>query len=91
MGLSLEESLEAEPQLKDIVTNPSNPDYDDASEIWEMALKLKALPVIRVNMRWCGIAPTKLTDYSAVMCDADGTARVAQFDKDDVEAAGLVN
>ncbi len=24
------------------------------------------------------------------MCDADGTARVAQFDKDDVESAGLV-
>ncbi len=36
------------------------------------------------------IAPTKLTDYSAVLCDADGTNRVAQFDKDDVEAAGLV-
>lgn len=38
LGLSLEESLAAEPQLKDIVTNPGNPDYDDASEIWEMAL-----------------------------------------------------
>ena len=36
------------------------------------------------------IAPTKITDYSAVLCEADGTGRVAQFDKDDVEAAGLV-
>lgn len=91
LGLSLEESLEAEPQLKDIVTNPSNPDYDDASEIWEMALKLEG--ITRNTGKHAGgvvIAPTKLTDYSAVMCDADGTARVAQFDKDDVEAAGLV-
>ncbi len=91
LGLSLEESLEAEPQLKDVVTNPSNPDYDDASEIWEMALKLEG--ITRNTGKHAGgvvIAPTKLTDYSAVMCDADGTARVAQFDKDDVEAAGLV-
>ena len=91
LGLSLEESIEAEPQLKDIVTNPSNPDNDDASEIWEMALKLEG--ITRNTGKHAGgvvIAPTKLTDYSAVMCDADGTARVAQFDKDDVEAAGLV-
>ena len=91
LGLTLEESIEAEPQLKDVVTNPSNPDYDDASEIWEMALKLEG--ITRNTGKHAGgvvIAPTKLTDYSAVMCDADGTARVAQFDKDDVEAAGLV-
>jgi len=91
LGLSLEESIEAEPQLKDIVTNPSNPDNDDAAEIWEMALKLEG--ITRNTGKHAGgvvIAPTKLTDYSAVMCDADGTNRVAQFDKDDVEAAGLV-
>ena len=91
LGLSLEESLEAEPQLKDIVTNPSNPDNDDAAEIWEMALKLEG--ITRNTGKHAGgvvIAPTKITDYSAVMCEADGTARVAQYDKDDVEAAGLV-
>lgn len=91
LGLSLEESIEAEPQLKDIVTNPSNPDNDDASEIWEMALKLEG--ITRNTGKHAGgvvIAPTKLTDYSAVLCEADGTGRVAQFDKDDVEAAGLV-
>ena len=91
LGLSLEESIEAEPQLKDVVTNPSNPDYDDASEIWEMALKLEG--ITRNTGKHAGgvvIAPTKITDFSAVMCDADGTARVAQYDKDDVEAAGLV-
>ncbi len=91
LGLNLEESIAAEPQLKDIVTNPSNPDHDDAAEIWEMALKLEG--ITRNTGKHAGgvvIAPTKLTDYSAVMCDADGTSRVAQFDKDDVEAAGLV-
>ena len=91
LGLTLEESIEAEPQLKDIVTNPSNPDNDDAAEIWEMALKLEG--ITRNTGKHAGgvvIAPTKITDYSAVLCDADGTGRVAQFDKDDVEAAGLV-
>lgn len=91
LGLSLEESIEAEPQLKDIVTNPSNPDNDDASEIWEMALKLEG--ITRNTGKHAGgvvIAPTKITDFSAVLCDADGTGRVAQYDKDDVEAAGLV-
>lgn len=91
LGLTLEESIEAEPQLKDVVTNPSHPDYDDASEIWEMALKLEG--ITRNTGKHAGgvvIAPTKITDFSAVMCDADGTARVAQYDKDDVESAGLV-
>ena len=91
LGLTLQESIEAEPQLKDIVTNPSNPDNDDAAEIWEMALKLEG--ITRNTGKHAGgvvIAPTKITDFSAVMCEADGTGRVAQFDKDDVESAGLV-
>ena len=91
LGVDLMGAIEIEPQLKDIVTNPSNPDYDDAAEIWEMALKLEG--ITRNTGKHAGgvvIAPTKITDYSAVMCDADGTNRVAQFDKDDVESAGLV-
>ena len=91
LGLYLLESIEAEPQLKDIVTNPSNPDNDDAAEIWEMALKLEG--ITRNTGKHAGgvvIAPTKITDFSAVMCEEDGTGRVAQFDKDDVESAGLV-
>ncbi|HRA91095.1 MAG TPA: DNA polymerase III subunit alpha, partial [Acinetobacter sp.] len=91
LGLDLKQSIELEPQLKDIVTNPSNPDHDDAAEIWEMALKLEG--ITRNTGKHAGgvvIAPGKITDYSAVICDADGTNRVAQYDKDDVEAAGLV-
>ncbi|MBE2171658.1 DNA polymerase III subunit alpha [Acinetobacter oleivorans] len=91
LGVDLATAIDMEPQLKDIVTNPSNPDNDDASEIWEMALKLEG--VTRNTGKHAGgvvIAPGKITDFSAVLCDADGTNRVAQYDKDDVEAAGLV-
>ena len=91
LGVDLKQAIDMEPQLKDIVTNPSNPDNDDASEIWDMALKLEG--ITRNTGKHAGgvvIAPGKITDYSAVMCEADGTSRVAQFDKDDVEAAGLV-
>ena len=91
LGVDLRGAIDMEPQLKDIVTNPSNPDHDDAAEIWEMALKLEG--ITRNTGKHAGgvvIAPGKITDYSAVMCDADGTNRVAQFDKDDVESAGLV-
>ncbi|MFY5900147.1 DNA polymerase III subunit alpha [Acinetobacter pittii] len=91
LGVDLATAIEMEPQLKDIVTNPSNPDNDDASEIWEMALKLEG--ITRNTGKHAGgvvIAPGKITDFSAVLCDEDGTSRVAQYDKDDVEAAGLV-
>ncbi len=91
LGVDLRGALDIEPQLKDIITNPSNPDHEDAAEIWEMALKLEG--ITRNTGKHAGgvvIAPGKITDYSAVMCDADGTNRVAQFDKDDVESAGLV-
>ncbi len=91
LGVDLATALDMEPQLKDAVTNPSHPDYDDASEIWEMALKLEG--ITRNTGKHAGgvlISPGKITDFSAVSCEADGTGRVSQFDKDDVEAIGLV-
>ncbi len=36
------------------------------------------------------IAPTKLTDFTALYCEEGGGNLVTQFDKDDVEAIGLV-
>lgn len=90
LGVDLKQAIELEPQLKDLVTNPANPDYDDASEIWDMALKLEGI-TRNVGKHAGGvlIAPGKITDFSAVYCDEDG-GRVSQFDKDDVEAIGLV-
>lgn len=36
------------------------------------------------------IAPSQLTDFTAIYCEEGSTQIVSQFDKDDVEAAGLV-
>jgi len=36
------------------------------------------------------IAPTQLTDFAPLYCEAGGHGIVTQFDKDDVEAVGLV-
>src|SRR6202007_3318497 len=36
------------------------------------------------------IAPSVLTDFAPLYCDESGGRFVTQFDKDDVEAAGLV-
>jgi DNA polymerase-3 subunit alpha len=91
LGVDLATAIEMEPQLKDMVHNPANPEYDDASEIWEMALKLEG--ITRNTGKHAGgvlISPGKITDFSAVSCDADGSNRVSQFDKDDVESVGLV-
>ena len=89
-GITLSQALEQEPQLKDLISNPDNMDYEDAIEIWEMAIKLEG--VCRNVGKHAGgvlIAPNKITDFSAIYCDDDGS-RVSQFDKDDVEAVGLV-
>ena len=90
IGTDLKQAIEMEPQLKDIVTNPAHTDFDDASEIWEMALKLEGI-TRNVGKHAGGvlIAPNKITDFSAVYCDEEGS-RVSQFDKDDVEEIGLV-
>ncbi len=89
-GISLAEAVKKEPQLKDLLENPDNNDYDDANEIWEMAVRLEG--ITRGVGKHAGgvlIAPHKITDFSAIYCDDDGH-RVSQFDKDDVEAVGLV-
>lgn len=89
-GISLSEALEQESQLKELLSNPDNMDYEDANEIWEMATKLEGI-TRNVGKHAGGvlIAPKRITDFSAIYCDEEGH-RVSQFDKDDVEAVGLV-
>jgi DNA polymerase-3 subunit alpha len=89
-GITLAEALEVEPQLKDLVMNQTGSDYDDVNEIWEMATKLEGI-TRNVGKHAGGvlIAPSKISDFSAVYCDDEGS-RVSQFDKDDVEKVGLV-
>ena len=86
VGMTLEKAYEMEEPLRDFLAVD-----EDAKEIWDMALKLEG--ITRGTGKHAGgvvIAPTKLTDFSPIACDEEGGGLVTQFDKDDVEAAGLV-
>ncbi|HWK54445.1 MAG TPA: DNA polymerase III subunit alpha, partial [Hyphomicrobiales bacterium] len=64
---------------------------EEAQEIMEMAEQLEGL-VRNVGKHAGGvvIAPTRLTDFAPLYCDESGGNLVTQFDKNDVESAGLV-
>ncbi|MFZ5842269.1 MAG: DNA polymerase III subunit alpha [Pseudomonadota bacterium] len=64
---------------------------EDVRAIWDMALKLEGLT--RNAGKHAGgvvIAPSALTDFAPLYCDEAGQGLVVQFDKDDIEQAGLV-
>ena len=86
VGMTLEKAVEQEDDLSQFLKAD-----DEASEIWSMALQLEGVA------RNCGkhaggvvIAPTQITDFSPIYCDEHGSGVVTQFDKNDVEDAGLV-
>lgn len=85
-GMTLEQALEQEAILREFLEHDG-----DAQEIWEMARQLEGL-TRNVGKHAGGvvIAPTKLTDFSPLYCDETGSGLVTQFDKNDVEEAGLV-
>ncbi len=86
VGMTLQKALEQEKQLVEFIQQD-----EEADEIMEMAFKLEGL--IRNVGKHAGgvvIAPTKLTDFSPLYCDENGNNLVTQFDKNDVESAGLV-
>ena len=86
VGITLERAVAEEPQLKEFIDGD-----EDAQEVMEMAYKLEGL-TRNVGKHAGGvvIAPTKLTDFSPLYCDENGEGLVTQFDKNDVETAGLV-
>ena len=85
-GMTLKKAFEVEPLLGEFVASD-----DDAQEIMEMAYKLEGI-TRNVGKHAGGvvIAPTKLTDFTPLYCDESGGGLVTQFDKNDVETAGLV-
>ncbi|GGH94312.1 DNA polymerase III subunit alpha [Pseudomonas fluvialis] len=86
VGMTLEKAYEMEEPLREFLKHD-----EEAAEIWEMSLKLEG--ITRGTGKHAGgvvIAPTKLTDFAPIACDEEGGGLVTQFDKDDVEAAGLV-
>lgn len=86
VGMTLDTALKSEEPLQQFLEEDSQ-----AQEIWDMAVQLEG--VIRNVGKHAGgvvIAPSQLTDFSPVFCDDDGAGLVTQFDKGDVEDAGLV-
>ncbi|MDR0781492.1 MAG: DNA polymerase III subunit alpha, partial [Pseudomonadales bacterium] len=86
VGMTLEKAKQDEPALLEFLAAD-----EEAQEIMEMAEQLEGL-VRNVGKHAGGvvIAPTKLTDFTPLYCDESGGNLVTQFDKNDVESAGLV-
>ncbi|MDX1734535.1 MAG: DNA polymerase III subunit alpha, partial [Halioglobus sp.] len=86
VGMTLQKALEQEEVLRDFLQEDPQ-----AQEIWDMAVQLEG--VTRNVGKHAGgvvIAPSKLTDFSPLFCDEGGGGLVTQYDKGDVEDAGLV-
>jgi len=86
LGITLERALEVEPMLRERYENE-----EDVRELLDTARKLEGLA--RNAGKHAGgvvIAPSALTDFMPQYCEQGGKQMVTQFDKDDVEALGLV-
>jgi len=86
IGITLTKALDQVPEFKELYETD-----DDVKALMDMALSLEG--TVRNAGKHAGgvvIAPTKLTDFSPLYCEQGGGNLVTQFDKDDVEAVGLV-
>lgn len=86
IGITLEKALEQEDELR-----RRYKDEEDVTELFDLALKLEG--ITRNAGKHAGgvvIAPSQLTDFTAIYCEQGSTQLVSQLDKDDVEAVGLV-
>ena len=86
IGITLTKALEQEEQLRTLYEED-----EEVTDLINLALSLEG--ITRNAGKHAGgvvIAPTALTDFSALYCDEEGNNLVTQFDKDDVEAVGLV-
>src|SRR5450830_188387 len=86
LGITLEKAIEKEPQF-----NERREQEEEVNELLELALRLEGL-TRNVGMHAGGvlISPGKISDFSPIYCQANGDSLVSQYDKDDVEAVGLV-
>jgi DNA polymerase-3 subunit alpha len=86
LGITLQDALAEEPQLKQRYD-----EEEDTRAVIDLAMSLEG--VKRNAGKHAGgvvIAPSKLTDFTPLFCEAGGGSIVTQFDKDDVETIGLV-
>ena len=86
VGMTLTKAIEQEPTLKEFLETD-----EQAQEIWDMSVQLEGI-TRNVGKHAGGvvIAPSQLTDFSPLYCDETGAGLVTQYDKNDVEDAGLV-
>ena len=86
VGMTLNKAMEESEELSSFVAG-----NDEVSEIMDMAYKLEGI-VRNVGKHAGGvvIAPSALTDFVPLYTENLGGSLVSQFDKDDVERAGLV-
>ena len=86
LGITLAGALEKEPELQKLYQGE-----EEVKNLIDLARSLEGL-TRNAGMHAGGvvIAPSVLTDFAPLYCDAAGGGVVTQFDKDDVEAAGLV-
>ena len=86
VGMTLGKALEREEALQAFLAEDPQ-----AQEIWDMAEQLEGL-TRNVGKHAGGvvIAPSRITDFSPLFCDESGGGLVTQYDKGDVEDAGLV-
>ena len=88
--VSLAKAYEMESQIGEMMKDGN--DGESVQELWSLAEPLEGLSR-NVGMHAGGvlIAPGKLTDFCPLyIADGDDATPVSQFDKDDVEAVGLV-
>ncbi|MEO6186487.1 MAG: DNA polymerase III subunit alpha [Steroidobacteraceae bacterium] len=86
LGITLEQALEKEPELAKL-----NRTDEEVRTLMDLALALEGLTRnAGTHAGGVVIAPSVLTDFTPLYCEAGSNSVVTQFDKDDVEAAGLV-
>ncbi len=87
LGMTLTKALQESEAFQEIYQQD-----EEARELIDMALKLEGL--VRNPGKHAGgvvIAPSDLTDFTPLYCDeSDENSLVSQYDKNDVESAGLV-
>ncbi|MGJ3493927.1 DNA polymerase III subunit alpha [Piscirickettsia salmonis] len=86
LGMTLTKALAESDELSERYQNE-----EDIAALIDLALKLEGV-TRNVGRHAAGvvIAPSVVSDYTPIYCESGSNSLITQFDKDDVESAGLV-